>query len=52
VLINIAKGAFDSAGMYAAIVVIMVVALAVEYLMTALEHRLARWRPAPLHETH
>lgn len=52
VLINIAKGAFDSAGMYAAIVVIMVVALAVEYLMTALEHRLARWRPAPLHDTH
>lgn len=52
VLINIAKGAFDSAGMYAAIVVIMVVALAVEYLMTTLEHRLARWRPAPLHETH
>lgn len=51
-LINVAKGAFDSAGMYAAIVVIMVVALIAEYLMTMLEHRLARWRPAPLMEGH
>ncbi|MEX8493925.1 ABC transporter permease [Sphaerotilus sp.] len=49
-LINIAKGSFDAAGMYAAIVLIMVVALAAEYLMTAIENRLARWRPAPLHE--
>jgi len=50
-LINIAKGSFDSAGMYAAILVIMVVALGAEALMTAIENRLARWRPAPLHET-
>ena len=49
-LINIAKGSFDAAGMYAAIVLIMVVALAAEYLMTAIENRLAKWRPAPLHE--
>jgi NitT/TauT family transport system permease protein len=49
-LINIAKGSFDSAGMYAAIVIIMVVALAAEYLMTLLEDRLAKWRPAPLHD--
>jgi NitT/TauT family transport system permease protein len=49
-LINVAKGAFDAAGMYAAVVIIMVVALAAEYLMTAVEHRLAKWRPAPLHE--
>jgi NitT/TauT family transport system permease protein len=47
-LINVAKGAFDAAGMYAAIVIIMVVALAAEYLMTLVEHRLAKWRPAPL----
>ena len=51
-LINIAKGAFDAAGMYAAIVVIMVVALAAEQLMTLAENRLARWRPAPLQDTH
>jgi NitT/TauT family transport system permease protein len=49
-LINVAKGSFDAAGMYAAIVIIMVVALAAEYLMTAIEDRLAKWRPAPLQE--
>lgn len=51
-LINIAKGAFDAAGMYAAIVIIMVVALAAEYLMTLIENRLAKWRPAPLQDAH
>jgi sulfonate transport system permease protein len=50
-LINIAKGSFDAAGMYAAIVIIMVVALAAEYGMTLVENRLAKWRPAPLHDT-
>jgi len=49
-LINIAKGSFDAAGMYAAIVLIMIVALAAEYLMTSIETRLAKWRPAPMHE--
>lgn len=50
-LINIAKGSFDAAGMYAAIVIVMVVALGAEYLMTMVENRLAKWRPQPLHET-
>jgi NitT/TauT family transport system permease protein len=50
-LINIAKGSFDAAGMYAAIVIVMVVALGAEYLMTMVESRLAKWRPQPLHET-
>jgi NitT/TauT family transport system permease protein len=49
-LINVAKGSFDAAGMYAAIVIIMVVALAAEYLMTMVENRLAKWRPAPLQD--
>ena len=49
-LINIAKGSFDAAGMYAAIVIVMVVALLAEYLMTLVENRLARWRPRPHHE--
>jgi len=49
-LINVAKGSFDAGGMYAAIVIIMVVALAAEYLMTLVENRLARWRPAPHHD--
>lgn len=51
-LINVAKGSFDAAGMYAAIVIIMVVALAAEYAMTQVENRLAKWRPAPLQELH
>ena len=49
-LINVAKGSFDAAGMYAAIVIVMVVALAAEYLMTFIENHLARWRPQPLHD--
>ena len=49
-LINVAKGSFDAAGMYAAIVIIMVVALLAEYLMTRVENRLAKWRPAPMHD--
>jgi NitT/TauT family transport system permease protein len=49
-LINVAKGSFDAAGMYAAIVIIMVVALAAEQVMTMVENRLAKWRPAPLHD--
>jgi len=51
-LINVAKGSFDAAGMFAAIVIIMVVALAAEYGMTLVENRLAKWRPAPLNDTH
>jgi NitT/TauT family transport system permease protein len=50
-LINVAKGSFDAAGMYAAIVLVMVVALAAEYLMTYVENRLAKWRPQVLVET-
>jgi NitT/TauT family transport system permease protein len=50
-LINIAKGSFDAAGMYAAIVIIMVVALSAEYVMTRIEKHLAKWRPAPLNES-
>jgi NitT/TauT family transport system permease protein len=37
--------------MYAAIVIIMIVALAAEYIMTLIENRLAKWRPAPLQDT-
>lgn len=51
-LINVAKGSFDAAGMFAAIFIIMVVALAAEYAMTLIENRLAKWRPAPLAENH
>ncbi len=36
--------------MYAAIIIIMIVALAAEYAVTFIEKRLARWRPEPLQE--
>jgi len=44
-LISIAKGTFDAAGMFAAIVLIMIVTLIAEYVMTLIENRLAKWRP-------
>jgi NitT/TauT family transport system permease protein len=44
-LISIAKGTFDAAGMFAAILLVMVVTLAAEYIMTIIENRLAKWRP-------
>ncbi|MBN8998422.1 MAG: ABC transporter permease subunit, partial [Rhizobiales bacterium] len=50
-LINVARGSFDSAGMYAAIVIVMVVALGAEYLMSFVEGKLAKWRPETLHES-
>jgi NitT/TauT family transport system permease protein len=44
-LISIAKGTFDAAGMYAAIVLVMLVTLVAEFIMTMIENRLAKWRP-------
>ncbi|MGR4846050.1 ABC transporter permease [Rhizobium sp. LARHSG275] len=44
-LISIAKGTFDAAGMYAAIVLVMIVTLIAEFIMTQIENRLAKWRP-------
>ena len=51
-LISIAKGTFDAAGMYAAILLVMVVTLIAEYIMTLIENRLAKWRPQPQMDTH
>jgi NitT/TauT family transport system permease protein len=44
-LIAVAQGNFDAAGVFAGMVVLVVVALAAEYAMTVIENRLARWRP-------
>ena len=44
-LISNAQGTFDAAGIYAAMVVVTVVALLAEWLITLLENRLLRWRP-------
>ncbi|GLX02017.1 ABC transporter permease [Microtetraspora sp. NBRC 16547] len=45
-LINNAQGTFDSAGIYAGMIIITVIALVAEWLLTLLERRLLRWRPA------
>ncbi|MFC0438286.1 ABC transporter permease [Kutzneria buriramensis] len=48
VLIKQAEGTFDANGVWAAMVIMAVVALAAEWLITRLENRLLRWRPAQL----
>ena len=49
-IIQTARGLHDTAEMYATILIILVVVLVAEYLMTQIEHRLAKWRPAPFNE--
>jgi sulfonate transport system permease protein len=48
VLIKYAQGTFDTNGVWAALVIMSVVALIAEYLITRLERRLLRWRPTQL----
>ncbi|HEU4373222.1 MAG TPA: ABC transporter permease [Telluria sp.] len=45
-LISTAQGTFNAAGVFSAMIVLAVVALAAEYLLTAIENRLLTWRPA------
>ncbi len=49
-MIAVAQGAFNPNGVFAAMFILAVVALVAEILVTALEHRLIRWRPAALTE--
>lgn len=51
-IIQTARGVHDTAEMYAAIVIIVIVVLSAEYLMTLVENRLAKWRPQPLQDQH
>jgi NitT/TauT family transport system permease protein len=44
-LISTAQGAFNASGVFAAMIVLAVVALAADYLLSAVEHRLQKWRP-------
>ncbi|WP_073480919.1 ABC transporter permease [Streptoalloteichus hindustanus] len=44
-LISNAQGTFDSAGIYAGMIIITVVALVAEWVLTLAEKRLLRWRP-------
>ncbi len=45
-LISTAQGAFNASGVFAAMIVLAVVALAADYLLTSLERRLFKWKPA------
>ncbi|MCX8502033.1 MAG: ABC transporter permease [Alphaproteobacteria bacterium] len=47
-IIQTARGLHDTALMFSAIVVIVIVVLVSEYGMTLVENRLTRWRPKPL----
>jgi NitT/TauT family transport system permease protein len=49
-LIANAQGTFDSAGIYAGMIIITVIALVAEWLISLLENRLLRWRPPVQHE--
>jgi sulfonate transport system permease protein len=44
-LINHSQGTFDAAGIYAGMIVITVIALLAEWLLSALEKKLLKWRP-------
>jgi NitT/TauT family transport system permease protein len=48
VLIKYAQGTFDANGVWAAMVIMAVIALIAEFLITRLEKRLLRWRPSQL----
>jgi NitT/TauT family transport system permease protein len=48
VLIKNAQNTFDANGVWAAMVIMAVVALVAEWLITRLEKRLLRWRPPQL----
>lgn len=45
-LISTAQGAFNASGVFAAMIVLAVVALLADFLLTSLEKRLLKWRPA------
>ncbi|HEY0200141.1 MAG TPA: ABC transporter permease [Burkholderiaceae bacterium] len=45
-LISTAQGAFNASGVFAAMIVLAIVALAADFLLSTLEKRLLKWRPA------
>lgn len=49
-LIATAQGAFNANGVFAAMIILAVVALVMEYLITLLENHLVKWRPVPYSE--
>lgn len=49
-LISTAQGSFNANGVFAAMVILAAVALAVEFLITLVENRLVKWKPVPYQE--
>ncbi len=49
-LIATAQGAFNANGVFAAMIILAVVALVMEFLITLVENRLVKWRPVPYSE--
>ena len=49
-LISTAQGAFNANGVFAAMIVLAAMALGAEYLITAIEHRVVKWKPEPLQD--
>jgi NitT/TauT family transport system permease protein len=50
-VIQLARGLHDVPLMFAAIIIVLVVVLLAEYVMTLIEHRLAKWRPPSASDT-
>lgn len=49
-LISTAQGAFNANGVFAAMIILAVMALGAEYLITLVENRLVKWKPGQLIE--
>ncbi|WP_188577326.1 ABC transporter permease [Azorhizobium oxalatiphilum] len=49
-LIATAQGAFNANGVFAAMIILAVLALVMEFLITLVENRLVKWRPVPFNE--
>lgn len=49
-LISTAQGAFNANGVFAAMIILAVMALVVEFIITRFENYVVKWRPAPLNE--
>lgn len=49
-MISTAQGSFNANGVFAAMVILGVLALVVEGLITLVENRLVKWRPAPFND--
>jgi len=49
-LISTAQGAFNANGVFAAMIILAIMALVAEYIITLIENRLVKWKPAALIE--